>query len=396
LPRGIRIAIFVCHSRSYKSSTHSMFQFILGLPWLVVLVRFLLPLPWFLPAKILIGGLLLVASQHLVINRMSSGSVFAPEYPRPLIILFTLLFGGTVLLAVFQIALDVVSLVVALANGRFPVVPPELRYAMAVAAFGLAAFGVSQAVRVPPVKNVELAIAGLPAEFEGYRLLQLTDLHISRLFPESWAEEVVARSNSLDVDLIAITGDFIDGSVDNRRADIAPLAKLQARDGVYGIPGNHEYFFGYDEWMKHDESLRIQMLTNRHAVIRRGEAQIVLAGVTDLAAVGSRYPAPDLAAALAGAPAGAPIILLDHQPRMAPRTAQAGVAVQLSGHTHGGMIRGLDLLVARGNNGYVSGLYQVGSMQLYVNNGTGLWPGFALRLGRPSELTVITLRSKSG
>jgi predicted MPP superfamily phosphohydrolase len=396
LPRGIRIAIFVCHSRSYKSSTHSMFQFILGLPWLVVLVRFLLPLPWFLPAKILIGGLLLVASQHLVINRISSGSVFAPEYPRPLIILFTLLFGGTVLLAVFQIALDVVSLVVALANGRFPAVPPELRYAMAVAAFGLAAFGVSQAVRVPPVKNVELATAGLPAEFEGYRLLQLTDLHISRLFPESWAEEVVARSNSLDVDLIAITGDFIDGSVDNRRADIAPLAKLQARDGLYGIPGNHEYFFGYDEWMKHDESLGIQMLTNRHAVIRRGEAQIVLAGVTDLAAVGSRYPAPDLAAALAGAPAGAPIILLDHQPRMAPRTAQAGVAVQLSGHTHGGMIRGLDLLVASGNNGYVSGLYQVGSMQLYVNNGTGLWPGFALRLGRPSELTVITLRSKSG
>jgi predicted MPP superfamily phosphohydrolase len=396
LPRGIRIAIFVCHSRSYKSSTHSMFQFILGLPWLVVLVRFLLPLPWFLPAKILIGGLLLVASQHLVINRISSGSVFAPEYPRPLIILFTLLFGGTVLLAVFQIALDVVSLVVALANGRFPAVPPELRYAMAVAAFGLAAFGVSQAVRVPPVKNVELAIAGLPAEFEGYRLLQLTDLHISRLFPESWAEEVVARSNSLDVNLIAITGDFIDGSVDNRRADIAPLAKLQARDGVYGIPGNHEYFFGYDEWMKHDESLGIQMLTNRHAVIRRGKAQIVLAGVTDLAAVGSRYPAPDLATALAGAPAGAPIILLDHQPRMAARTAQAGVAVQLSGHTHGGMIRGLDLLVARGNNGYVSGLYQVGSMQLYVNNGTGLWPGFALRLGRPSELTVITLRSKSG
>ncbi|TDK36851.1 metallophosphoesterase [Rhizobium deserti] len=371
-----------------------MFHFILGLPWLVVLVRFLLPLPWLLPAKILVAGLLLVASQHLLINRISSGSVFAPEYPRPLIILFTLLFGATVLLAVFQIALDLVSLVVALANGRFPLIPIELRYAMAIAAFGLAAFGVSQAVRVPPVKNIELAIAGLPAEFDGYRLLQLTDLHISRLFPGSWAEEVVARSNLLGVDLIAITGDFIDGSVDNRRADIAPLAKLQARDGVYGIPGNHEYFFGYDEWMKHDESLGVRMLTNRHVVIRRGEAEMVLAGVTDQAAAGSRYPAPDLGAALTGAPAGAPIILLDHQPRMAPRAAEAGIAVQLSGHTHGGMIRGLDLLVARGNNGYVSGLYRVGGMQLYVNNGTGLWPGFALRLGRPSELTVITLRRK--
>ncbi|MEE7506800.1 metallophosphoesterase, partial [Methylobacterium mesophilicum] len=97
--------------------------------------------------------------------------------------------------------------------------------------------------------------------------------------------------------------------------------------------------------------------------------------------------------ALAGAPAGAPIVLLDHQPANAARAAARGVALQLSGHTHGGMIRGLDRLVARGNAGFVSGAYRVGAMQLYVGNGTGLWPGFALRLGRPSELTRITLRT---
>jgi predicted MPP superfamily phosphohydrolase len=372
-----------------------MFHFILSLPWFVVVLRFLAPLPWFLPAKIAIGLLLLVASQHLVINRISSGSLFAPEYPRPLIILFTVLFGATVLLALLQIAIDVVSLLVMLTGRGFPAIPPALRYMMGALAFGLAAWGVAQAVRVPPVKNVEIAIAGLPPEFDGYRLLQLTDLHISRLFPASWTEDVVSRSNALDVDLIAITGDLIDGSLENRRADVEALGSLRSRDGVYAIPGNHEYFFGYDEWMNHYASLGMQVLTNRHVAIARGNTRIVLAGVTDLAAVGSRFPAPDLAAALEGAPQGAPVILLDHQPRMAERAAKAGVALQLSGHTHGGMVLGLDRLVARGNSGFVSGQYRVGGMTLYVNNGTGLWPGFALRLGRPSELTVITLKKSS-
>lgn len=369
-----------------------MFHFVLGIPWLVVLLRFLIPLPWILPVKILVGGVLLVASQHLTINRITSGSVFAPEYPRPLVILFNLLFGATVLLAVFQLALDLISLFIALIAGHFPVVPPEVRYAIGAVAVVLAAWGVTQAVRVPPVKNVEIVIAGLPPVFDGYRLLQLTDLHISRVFPARWTKAVVAKSNALDVDLIAVTGDFIDGSLENRRADVAPLADLRARDGIFAIPGNHEYFFGYDDWMKHDASLGMRMLTNAHALIQRGEARIVIAGVTDLAAAGSKFPAHDLAAALDGVPVDAPVILLDHQPRMAPDAAKAGVALQLSGHTHGGMVVGLDRLVARGNNGFVSGLYKVGGMHLYVNNGTALWPGFALRIGRPSELTVITLR----
>ena len=94
-------------------------------------------------------------------------------------------------------------------------------------------------------------------------------------------------------------------------------------------------------------------------------------------------------------PAGAPVILLDHQPRNARHAASRGVALQLSGHTHGGMIVGLDRVVARANNGFVSGRYDVDGMTLYLNNGTALWPGFALRLGVPSELTRITLRRQT-
>lgn len=160
------------------------------------------------------------------------------------------------------------------------------------------------------------------------------------------------------------------------------------------IPGNHEYFFDYDAWMRHLAGLGMHMLPNAHVVLERDGARLVLAGVTDLSAPGHGQPGPDLERALAGAPAGAPILLLDHQPRKAREAASRGVALQLSGHTHGGMIVGLDRLVAIGNGGFVSGRYDVEGMTLYVSNGTALWPGFALRLGRASELTRLTLRAE--
>lgn len=368
-----------------------MFHLVPVIPWLIVVLRFILPLPWILPVKIIVAGILLIASQQLLINRLSSGSVFAPEYPRPLIILFNALFGAVVLLALFQLAVDLVSLVIGLVNWDMPTIPVFVRYGMGLLALGLSAYGVNQAIRVPPLKNVEVAIKNLPESFEGYRILQLTDLHLSRLFPKSWATKVVERSNALGADLTVITGDFIDGSLADRRDDIAPLASLRAPDGVLAIPGNHEYYFGYDSWMRHDAGMGIRMLLNSHSVIERGNDKLVLAGLTDLAARGSVFPQPDLDEALRDAPQ-ATIILLEHQPGMARRSARAGVALQLSGHTHGGMVVGLDRLVARGNDGFVSGLYKIGGMQLYVNNGTGLWPGFALRIGRPSELTVFTLK----
>ncbi|KAA3519429.1 metallophosphoesterase [Agrobacterium vitis] len=371
-----------------------MFHLIFGLPWLIVVIRFIQPLPWIWSAKVALAVLLLIASQYHFFSRLSSGSVFSPEFPRPLIIAFNLLFGAIVLLAVFQIALDVISLVIMLFKGNFPSIPASLRYALGGVALCLSAYAVSQAIRVPPLKDIEIPIAGLPPAFDGYRLVQLTDLHISRLFPARWAEEVVAKTNGLDADLTVITGDFIDGDLASRRDDVAPLANLRARDGVYAIPGNHEYFFSYQDWMAHLATLNMTMLPNAHAVLTRGDAKIALAGVTDRSAATHGAPAPDLSAALQGVPSDAPIILLDHQPMSAAKAAASGVALQLSGHTHGGMVLGLDRMVARANNGFVSGRYVIGGMTLYVNNGTALWPGFALRLGVPSELTRITLRAK--
>ncbi len=319
--------------------------------------------------------------------------MFAPEFPRPVVILFNWAFGAILLLAVLQIALDLGTLVAVVTRREAVGLPDGVRYVIAGVAAILAAIGVANAIRVPPIKDIDVAIKGLPPQFEGYRLLQLTDLHISRLFPARWTQAVVDRANGAGADLIVVTGDFIDGSVAMRRADVAPLGDLRAPDGVYAIPGNHEYFFEYDAWMRHLTELGLHMLPNAHAVVVRGAGRIILAGVTDLSAPASNHPGPNLAAALAGAPAGAPILLLDHQPKLARRAAAQGVALQLSGHTHGGMIIGLDRLVAPANNGFVSGAYAVDGMTLYVSNGTALWPGFALRLGRPSEITRITLRA---
>ncbi|MGY4160761.1 putative MPP superfamily phosphohydrolase [Bradyrhizobium sp. USDA 4461] len=359
----------------------------------MILARFIWPLDWPLAAKIVAAVLVLVALQFHRWNRLSSGSVLTPEFPRPVVALFNWAFGAVMLLALLQLALDVGLIVAAVIHGGFVGVPDGVRYALLALAATAAAIGVHQAMRIPPLHDVEVAIPGLPREFDGYTILHLTDLHISRLFPASWAREVVARSNKLRADLIAITGDLIDGSIDARRSDIAPLADLIAADGVYVISGNHEYIFGYDGWMAHYEALGLRSLENRHIVLGRGGGQLVIAGITDRASRHRTHPVRDLAAVLDGVPKGAPVILLDHQPADARNSAAHGVALQLSGHTHGGLIWGIDRLAARANAGFVSGRYDVDGMTLYVNNGTALWPGFALRLGRPSELTRITLRA---
>ncbi|TXC72854.1 metallophosphoesterase [Sphingomonas ginsenosidivorax] len=370
-----------------------MFHLVFAVPSLLLIARWLWPLSLPLWSKGAIALLLLAVSQYHFWSRLSSGSVFAPEFPRAIVIAFNWAFGAIVILFVLQILVDLGTLAAMLARRGSVGVPDSVRYAIAGVAALLSAIGVANAMRVPPVKDIAVEIQGLPPAFEGYRLLQLTDLHISRLFPAPWARAVVDRANASDVDLVVVTGDFIDGSVAMRRRDVAPLQDLRAPDGVYAIPGNHEYFFDYAAWMRHLAALGMRMLPNTHVLLTRGDARIVLAGVTDLSAPAHGQAGRDLTAALAGAPADVPIVLMDHQPRAAGRAAARGVALQLSGHTHGGMIVGLDRLVARGNAGYVSGRYAVGGMTLYVSNGTGLWPGFALRLGRPSEMTRITLHA---
>ena len=370
---------------------------IFGLIYLVLLARFIWPLQVPLVVKAAAAVLVLVASQYHQWSRLSSGSVFSPEFPRAVVILFNWALGTIFFLTLLQLVLDGGLLIAWLVHGLrlhggMVGVPDGIRYAMAGVAAIAAAIGVQQAVRVPPLKDVDVAIAGLAHQLDGYTILQLTDLHVSRLFPASWAQAVVARSNALGVDLIAITGDLVDGTIDARRADIAPLRDLHARDGVYVISGNHEYIFGYRAWMAHYAAVGLLPLENRHLVIDRDGGKLTFVGVSDRS-VRRAHRVPSLDTTVEAAPKDHPIILLNHQPGEARRAAALGVDLQLSGHTHGGLMVGIDRLAARANAGFVSGRYAVDGMTLYVNNGTALWPGFAVRLGRPSELTRITLRS---
>ena len=192
--------------------------------------------------------------------------MFSPEFPRPVIILFNWAFGAIILLALMQLLLDGGTLIAMLVHGGGVSVPDGVRYALGAVAAILAAIGVHQAMRVPPLKDIEIGIPGLAPQFDGYTLLQLTDLHISRLFP-AWARAVVERANGLGANLIVVTGDLIDGSLAARRADVEPLRDLRAADGVYVIPGNHEYFFGYRAWMAHYAEMGMRVLENDHVVL---------------------------------------------------------------------------------------------------------------------------------
>lgn len=192
--------------------------------------------------------------------------------------------------------------------------------------------------------------------------------------------------------MILMTGDFIDGTVEARRGDVEPLAGLRARDGVFGVLGNHEYYFGWREWTARLEELGADILFDEHRIIRRGDAALAVAGLPD--GYSARYGGgvPDERRAIEGAPEGAFVIVMDHRPGNARANAAAGADLQLSGHTHGGMVRGLARVIAKYNGGFVNGWYDVDGMELFVSPGTGIWNGFLTRLGVPSELTVLTLR----
>lgn len=366
-----------------------------GLLALYLVWRLIWPLRLSRPVRIVLGLLVVALALHHRIVAQFAGTMASPEIPKAMIAVLATGFTTLLLSAVFVLLLDALLLIARLVRAR-PVLPvlraPWLRPAAGTLVLLLSTYGIWQGMAVPKPRQLEVAIEGLPAAFEGYRVLQLTDIHASRLLTGAWVEKVVAESNALDPDLVVITGDLIDGTVSARANDFAPLARLHAPDGVIAITGNHEYYAQYADWMQAFRGQGMQVLENTHTRVQRDGATLTIAGVTDPVAARYGLPMPDLSKALAGADPQAPVILLDHRPVEARANAAQGVALQLSGHTHGGHILGMNQLVKRANGGFVSGRYEVDGMTLYVSNGAGLWPGFAARIGVPSEITLITLR----
>ncbi|SEB23997.1 metallophosphoesterase [Variovorax sp. YR216] len=275
--------------------------------------------------------------------------------------------------------------------------------AVPVLATAVTAIGFLNARRTANVVHVDVPIRDLPAALDGFTIAQLSDIHVGPTIRRGYIQRIVDAVNRLGADMVAITGDLVDGTVPELRDHIAPLQGLRAKHGTFVVTGNHEYYAGAHAWIDELRRLGLRVLLNEHVVLQtrsvKGaqtdeevlESALVVAGVTDYTAVHfDAAHASDPQLALHGAP---PMVhtrvLLAHQPRSAPAAAEAGYQLQLSGHTHGGQFFPWNLFVPL-QQPFTAGLHKLREMWVYTSRGTGYW-GPPKRIGAPSEITLLRL-----
>lgn len=264
---------------------------------------------------------------------------------------------------------------------------------VAAVAAAAVAVGLRSALAPPRLRRERFEIARWPAALDGFRIVQISDLHIGPILGRSFAADLVRRVNALEPDLIAVTGDLVDGSARLLADEVAPFAGLRARHGVYFVTGNHDHYSGADSWVGAVSRLGMRALRNECVAIGDGAAGFDLVGVDDHRAHLVGDARSDLARALAGRDPERPAVLLAHDPATFGRARREAVDLQLSGHTHGGQIWPFRWFV-RLATPYVAGRFRDGRAQLYVSCGTGFW-GPPLRLGAPAEITEIALHAPS-
>jgi len=251
-------------------------------------------------------------------------------------------------------------------------------------------YGLYEARRRPLVVQVQIPIASLPPAFEGFRIVQISDIHAGPTIKRDFVASVVEQANELRGDMVVFTGDLADGPVSVLQRDVSPLGNLHAPEGKFFVTGNHEYYSGALEWIEEADKLGFTVLLNEHRIIRRGEESIILAGATDYnAGRFIRSHESDPAGSIAGSPEGIVKILLAHQPRSIFEAAKAGFDLQVSGHTHGGQTVFWSSIIAL-TQPFIKGLHHYAGTWVYVSKGAGYW-GPPLRVGVPSEITVIKL-----
>lgn len=335
---------------------------------------------------VLVFGLAALAEPYLMYRGHGRGSDAAARAGDTVLGVIWVLFAWSVLgwLA---------SLVLLAAGLDAPARPRLVAGGVLAISVALLVWGYREAMRVPRVRTVEVPIAGLGPGLDGARVVLITDTHYGPIDRSRWSAQVVEVINSLDADLVCHTGDIADGTVARRRAQSQHLGDVRAQLAKAYVTGNHEYFGEAEGWLAHMTELGWEALHNRHLVVERDGSRLVVAGVDDRTARGSGRPGhgADHAAALLGAPAGVPVLLLAHQPRQIDAAVEHGIDLQLSGHTHGGQIWPFHLLV-RLDQPVVAGLSRHGERtQLYTSRGTGFW-GPPFRVFAPSEITLLVLR----
>jgi predicted MPP superfamily phosphohydrolase len=263
--------------------------------------------------------------------------------------------------------------------------------------------GYFNARRTAAVRRIDIPIAQLPGGLHGFTIAQLSDIHVGPTIRVRYIERIVESVNRLGADMVAITGDLVDGSVAELSRHIAPLGKLKTRHGTFVVTGNHEYYAGAHAWIDELRRLGMKVLLNEHVVLHArnvygaqtdeeiNDCALVVAGVTDYTAGHfDESHASDPHGALRDAPPQVwTRLLLAHQPRSAAAAAEAGYHLQLSGHTHGGQFFPWNFFVPL-QQPFTAGLHRLQDMWIYVSRGTGYW-GPPKRFGAPSEITLVRL-----
>ncbi|RZI89848.1 MAG: metallophosphoesterase, partial [Microbacterium sp.] len=251
-------------------------------------------------------------------------------------------------------------------------------------------YGVRTALGPPALDRRQITLPRLPRVMDGTRLVVVSDIHLGPLLGEGHVRRIVERINELDADVVAIVGDLVDGSVEERGADAGPLAGIRSKQGAFFVTGNHDYYSGHDAWRERLDELGIRTLRNERQELRLRGGVLDLAGVNDV--TGTGYDdGPDFACTFADRDPDRPVVLMAHQPVQVHDAARYGVDLQVSGHTHGGQMAPFGWL-ARVEQPVVSGLGRVDGVPVYVTNGAGFW-GPPVRVGAPPQVTLLELRS---
>ena len=256
---------------------------------------------------------------------------------------------------------------------------PAIRGWALLAGIGLSLIACVQGLRPPVVEEYDVAVQGLPAEFEGLRVAAIGDTHIGSLLGEGWLAARVDQITALRPDIIFLLGDIVEGHGANPDLVLPQLKRLSATLGVFAAPGNHEFHGETNSGQGLFEEAGITMLRDQWA--RIGDF-LTVAGVD--------YD--HVSRALADRPPG-PVIMLSHRALEVEKAADAGVDLMLCGHTHGGQIWPFDYLV-RISSPMVEGRYDIKGMTVIVSRGAGTW-GPRMRLWSPGEILLLTLYAKA-